>query len=737
MARFLRHCSPAARSRRALSCLRVFSPRLRDPMHRWSDHVTFLPEFPSAAKLRLPFAAACLAGTALVTPALAQDTGQLPAVNVEASRIGTGIVGTSTSVITADDIAHAPGQTVQDVLATIPGVQLQTLYGGVNGVGSAVDLRGFGAFATANTLVLINGRRLNDIDLAGVDLSTIPLQSIERIEVTRGNSGAVLYGDNAVGGVINIVTKTGANGKPITMRAEAGVGSFNQQSGNVSATVNSGPWSAAVFGNAIKSDGYRANNALEQKNAMGELRYTTPGFSAFLNLSADDQHLGFPGARTVDPGIGVNELATDRRGTSTPRDYGDKQGVNVTAGFTKSLWDGAELIVDGGVRNKKQQAGFFTQYYESYVDTTLTAWSITPRLRITNAMFGLPSTILTGIDYYDSTYDSNRSMFKETAPIHVYNLKQQTLAGYWQQTLNVLPTTDFSYGGRIQHMKLDAHDTYDPNAYGASGAQSTPLNTSETNHALHVGFEHRFNANFAVFARAAQAFRTPNVDERLITGSAWDCSAWPSPCTPIAQNFMLKTQTSYDIEGGIRIHGNGLDIQSSVYDMHLKNEIHYDPVNMYNYSLDPTHRYGTETSATLRISDTLRLRGGLAYTRAVFEEGPYAGNDVPLVSRLSGSFGLSWDVWQKYVVVDATLRAWSSRRMDNDQPNTQPTIPANATLDLKVSGEIDRFFWSASVANLFNAQYYDYAVASAFTAGRFNAYPLPGRTYMVRAGVTF
>ena len=89
------------------------------------------------------------------------------------------------------------------------------------------------------------------------------------------------------------------------------------------------------------------------------------------------------------------------------------------------------------------------------------------------------------------------------------------------------------------------------------------------------------------------------------------------------------------------------------------------------------------------------------------------------------------------VVVDATLRAWSSRRMDNDQPNTQPTIPANATADLKISGEIDRFFWSVSVNNLFNAEYYDYAIASASWAGVFNAYPLPGRTYMVRAGVTF
>jgi len=75
--------------------------------------------------------------------------------------------------------------------------------------------------------------------------------------------------------------------------------------------------------------------------------------------------------------------------------------------------------------------------------------------------------------------------------------------------------------------------------------------------------------------------------------------------------------------------------------------------------------------------------------------------------------------------------------MDNDPFNTQPVIPANATVDIKLSGEVEHFFWSLAVTNLLDAQYYDYAVASTFTAGRFNAYPLPGRSYMVKAGATF
>ena len=71
---------------------------------------------------------------------------------------------------------------------------------------------------SSNTLILLNGRRLTDFDLSGFDFSTIPRDSIERIEITRGNSGAVLYGDGAVGGVINIVTKTGVGAAAIRAR---------------------------------------------------------------------------------------------------------------------------------------------------------------------------------------------------------------------------------------------------------------------------------------------------------------------------------------------------------------------------------------------------------------------------------------------------------------------------------------------------------------------------------------
>src|SRR5207253_3514716 len=143
----------------------------------------------------------------------------------------------------------------------------------------------------------------------------------------RVNCGSLLSGDNSIGGVINIVTKTGVGGPPVAIRGEAGVGSFNQRMAAVSTATNSGPWSTSFYANGIKSDGYRVNNALDQRNGIGDIHYTTPDLTAFLTLSGDDQKLGLPGGRIVDPSIGVNELLTDRRGTGTPFDYANKQGA--------------------------------------------------------------------------------------------------------------------------------------------------------------------------------------------------------------------------------------------------------------------------------------------------------------------------------------------------------------------------------------------------------------------------
>jgi iron complex outermembrane receptor protein len=682
------------------------------------------------ARLALAGAIALVSGA----PAGAQEL--LPELQVTASRIGAGITGASTSVISADDIARSPHESLPDLISRAAGVQTWSTFGAVSGARTVVDLRGFGAAAPSNTLVLIDGRRLTDVDLAGVDFAAIPRDSIERIEITRGNSGAVLYGDNAVGGVVNIVTKSKA-GLPPSARVEAGSGSWRQQEVNASANASSGAFTAAVYGNAINSDGWRINNALRQRNGIGDFRYATPEGSAYLNLSADEQDLGLPGARRVDPRTGLNQLVTDPRGATTPTDYANKQGVSGTAGVTRKFADGTELILDGGVRQKAQQAAAMLAGAENYIDTTLTSWSFTPRVINPHHLFGMPSKIIAGIDIYDADYDSDHGLHKGNTPIHRYALGQRTFAAYAQESIALLPSTDLSFGMRRERTSVSARDRFDPNAPGAFppfDLEGLPLDKSETNHATHVGLEHRFNDVFALFGRAARSFRTPNVDERV--GMAPSFSGIPT-------TFDLRTQTSHDVEGGARLHLGKLEAQWSIYDMKLKDEIHFSPETFTNTNLDPTRRYGHETTVAYQLTDAVRLTGSVAYTRAVFREGPFAGNDVPLVSRWSESAGVTWDIWQKRLVLDAVVRHVGKRRMDNDQVNLQPFIPAHTVVDARLSGEIEHFFWSFAVQNLLDEKYFDYAVASPFpfgfnsAIGVYNAYPQPGRSYMARAGIKF
>jgi iron complex outermembrane recepter protein len=669
-------------------------------------------------------------GPSTGTPSTGESTG----TSISGVVSGTVLTGASTTIISSADIERSPGATLQDLLAREPGIQISNVFGAVNGASTTVDMRGFGATGTQNALVMINGRRLNDIDLSGIDFSAIPRNSIERVEITRGNSGAVLYGDGAVGGVINIITKTGID-LPTRFSAQGVVGSYGYREGNASVQGSQGNWSGSIYGVGIESDGYRQNNKFRQSSGTADFRWTDRmGMNAYLNLSADDQHLGLPGGVRVTPTLDL--FALNPRMTTTPRDFADKQGLNATGGVTSDVINGTQVTFDGGVRQKRQTAAFFCTGcpdFDSGFKATLTQFSVTPRISSLHNIVGMSGKLVAGIDYYDTIYGSDRSRELNEAPIHRYDLTQRTAAVYFMETLGVLPTTDVSFGARYQNNNTTARDRVDFNAPGAFfPVEGLPFDGSERQWAGHIGFEHRFNSFIAVFGRAAHSFRLPTVDERV--GS--------SPFG-VATNFSLKTQTSNDIEGGVRLTLGSIVAQSSVYDMKLRNELFFSPATFTNLNLDPTHRYGIENIVAWQATEQVRFKASLAYTRSVFREGPFAGNDVPLVSPWTGSGGVSWDVFGKYLVFDGTARFFSDKRMDNDSANRQLLIPGHTLVDVRLGGQYQQFNWSVSVQNLFDKRYFEYAISSLdfFTGlpnfGTYNAYPLPGRVVQLKGGVTF
>ncbi|MFM8680905.1 MAG: TonB-dependent receptor, partial [Alphaproteobacteria bacterium] len=322
---------------------------------------------------------------------------------------------------------------------------------------------------------------------------------------------------------------------------------------------------------------------------------------------------------------------------------------------------------------------------------------------------------------------SDRMVNDGDAPAHRYELGQTSAAAYFQETLALRADTDLSFGLRLQNATVTAEDRFDAAAPSTgSTVQGRPFDRSETNHAWHVGLEHRLDPSLALFGRAGRSFRMPNVDERV--------GAAPFG---VPVDFALRTQTSHDAEVGMRKRWGGFGLQLSAYAMELRDELHFDPTTFVNTHLDPTRRRGVEGAAKWRVSDTLRLRSALTFTDARFREGQWRGNEVPLVSRVTGSAGLSWDIVDRLATLDAGVRRIGERRFDNDQANFQPTIPGHTLVDLRLAGRIEWAHWSLAVNNLLDAKYFDYGIASASTFGTYNAYPLPGRTLMARVGASF
>jgi len=96
----------------------------------------------------------------------------------------------------------------------------------------------------------------------------VPLASVARVEILHG-SGTVLYGDNAVGGVINIITKTGFEGP--TAVVEARTGSYSTNGLALTANARGTDTGATVSAQGLNSDGYRDNSASRQRGLVAEV----------------------------------------------------------------------------------------------------------------------------------------------------------------------------------------------------------------------------------------------------------------------------------------------------------------------------------------------------------------------------------------------------------------------------------------------------------------------------------
>jgi iron complex outermembrane recepter protein len=655
--------------------------------------------------------------------AFAQDD----AVLVEAPRFREEVrrLPASVTVIRAEDIERSPARTLPELLNENVGFTMKDLFGN-NAASTALDLRGFGATGPQNTLILLDGRRLNDFDLSGVQWSAIPLAGIERIEVLRG-TGSVLYGDGASSGVVNIVTRSPLRpGRSLEVLGR--VASFDTVEGQLYggiATESLG-FNASLYG--YESDGYRQNNRNEQKNSTLNARWALGEGSVDLRLGTDRQDLRLPGGRFVQPSIGLDET-TDPRGTSTPLDYASRDGARAGVSFEQRL-GAAQFMVGLDRREKDQRSYFDFGGFPSYRDDRLELTSFTPRVRLTAASH----TLVAGVDWHEWRYSSRRTDRPENVeqPANRAAVSQDTEGVYLQDTIGIAAGTFATLGWRRERARYRGTDEPCPTCLGAPAVSET-----QKEDAWEAGLRHDLASSWSVFARAGKSLRFVNAEE------IYESDPFFAP-----QFQILRPQTARTNEAGLEWRGGPNAARAVLFRTEVTDEIHLDPftTGVGNTNLPPSRRQGVELEGRFAARAALRLTAAYAYTDAKFLEGTLAGSPfaigtglsiegrtVPLVPRHKLNLGLVWDA-APGTQLSGVLTAVSEQVLDNDEPNTLAhRIPAYYVVDVKLA---QRFSWgrlSAGVNNLFDEDYYTYAVRSAFTPDRYSVYPLPGRSFALTA----
>ena len=572
------------------------------------------------------------------------------------------------TVIGREAIERSTARSVPELLSLQAGIQVRDSTGSPD---LQIDMRGFGQTGDLNTAVLIDGQRFNDIDTSPVKWSAIPLSAIERIEILPG-SGAVMYGSGATGGVINIITRRPVSGDR-QLDVQAGVGSYSATDLQVAAAWAGDRLGMRIQASDQRSDNYRDNNRLVQRNLLADVRTVGAGPQVYLKLAADAQDLRNPGQLTLA------EMAVNRRGTQTPLDFSSRDGMRADLGGSVQS-GGVEWAANLAYRTQESRA-FFSAFSSDVVnDTDNIAFS--PRVKISHQLGGFDQTLITGIDVEEGNLDRNvtGAFFSGRS-----KARQQKRGAYLQNNAALGRDWLLTVGARGQH----AENTVDDVAtFGAILRKKYSLSAAD------VALRYRVAAGLAVYGKTGRSFRLPSVEETNFTSPA-----------------LLEPQTSRDHEAGIDYRTGGTSARLGIYRMDLENEIAFNPLVFDNINLSPTRREGVELEARTRLTPALDLFLNHAYVQAQFRSGVYGGTDlsgktVPLVPRNTLSAGVSWLTGPK-TRLNATLRHVGEQRLINDETNTRAQqIPAYTVVDIKLAHQLAGWTLEAGVRNLFDRQYY-------------------------------
>jgi iron complex outermembrane recepter protein len=603
------------------------------------------------------------------------------------------------TVITQDDIRRAGVNDVNSAIRKVGGVfGRQSLDSSPD---FALDLRGFGTNSAQNMVIMVDGVRLNENELANTVLSTIPIDTVERIEITRGG-GSVLYGEGATGGVIQITTRrAAAGGMHGSVFAEAG--RFHEHDLRASLAQTAGDVSADIAVARQGSDNYRKNSDFDQTTASLNVQTRFTGGRAGIHVESARQESRFPGSLTLA------QFEADPTLASTTKDFGslDTDRANVFAEYRLGAVD---LAADLSHRERNVRSNYLSTSFTSVNAYDGRQDQFSPRARWLANVGGMLNELVGGLDV-------TRWKRKTTSSFSGADASQSAKAVYLRDELRFDPAHD----GRIA---LGArHEIFDKD-YADALAGAPAEDRAQAQNAWEAQASYRVHPLVEVYAKAGQSYRVANVDENSYRSSA----------------DILKAQTSHDLEFGTTLrHAPGDDsrtLTARVFRHRLHDEIFYDPTANggwgVNTNLDPTERKGFEIDADAAIAAGWRASAHLQHVIARFTAGPNVGRELVLVPKNVLTARLAW-VPGNGQSADVGAQWVDSQRYGSDFTNgCAARIPSYATFDARYAVKLGPWDIAATGLNLADRHYF----SNAFGC-KSGIYPSDGRQLKLSARYDF
>src|SRR5215510_12377021 len=663
-----------------------------------------------------------LAWTALIigAPALAAQsprrasdtaTSRLDPVVVTAARVDAALTTSAAAVtrLSGESLRRLPVRTIADALQYVPGMVV--LQGDGLGMAPRLVVRGFyGGGETDYATVLIDGVPATELATGQVNWDLVPLQAIESIEIVRGGASP-LYGDAAVGGVVNLITRR----DHAVTRWNVGGGDFGQAQGGGVVAGAIGGHQTSLMGDIRRSTGYRAHERRDGVSLGGSYSLVE-GATRSLTLSTLNHWRSFD-----EPGPLADSIIARSSRAAAPffRFDNTDQRVNRLSLDGSSI-TGTHSRVSGYLTGEAARIDAvltlpLSPEFADTKDRRLNTGRVVGSLQaeLSGAIGGVRNTLVIGSDaalgrltseYFNIVTGGPGAYASSSGTNGALDSKgegyRSSIAGFarWEGTFSDI--LRLSLGARVDGIT----DTYEPQSPSTGDKTDVFRSAFSPQAGVNVRYMSNERQTGSVYATVGQSFKAPTMDQ------LFDQRRTPVPFPPFAistSNSTLEAQYGKTAEVGayhqVSLRPNQLDARVSVsaYQTDMRNELDFDLQNFRYVNLGRSRHRGLETAVNLQGPSSITGFVNLALQRVTSRAGEDNGKQLKAIPRRVIAAGVGRAA---ATGLSASFSASNVGDTFLDDANTL-TLPGHTQVDARLSYPLGHARLSVDARNLFGARF--------------------------------